>query len=142
MKMFKMLILAGMVLAGLGVKSNATISFSTSSVQAIVIASTPTVSGQLIRIKGCNLGNGLSVSTCVNLIQRGAAGDTTKAILCAGAGASATFPASAGGTGNMSGTPGAMSQFFGEDLTITGGFVITSSTPSASSITTCAYVVK
>ncbi len=143
MNKMKMMILTAMLLAAGAVqKANATISYSTQSVAGSIMASTPTVSGRLNIVKGCNLGNPLTIATCVNLLERGPSGDTTKAIICAPASSSQAFPPVGGVTVPNSGTPGAMSQFFGEDLSFNGAFIVTSSTPSASVILTCSYSVK
>lgn len=136
MKTMKMLILAGMVLAaGLVGKAEASLSVSSASAAGVVAASTPTVSGQLIRLKGCILGNDSAINTCVGLYDN----TVLKLQLCASAQGSQSFPSGVPSASPLSGTPGGLTQLFGEDLTFAGAFVVKSSSPSASVSLTCGY---
>lgn len=143
MKKMKLLILAGMVLAaGLAEKANATIVTSTSSVLGSVLVSTPTATGQKIRLKACQLGNDTALASCVQLKDL-AATNTTKAIICASARAMGSFPNN--GTGAnvaLAGTSGSISTFFGEDLVFTGGFQVVGATESANIQLVCSYTIK
>lgn len=145
MKKLKKLLLAsavlGAALAGLSGRASAAITVSSPTVAGNVAVTTPTVSGQLTRLKGCILGNDTATASCVRLVDRAAA-DTTKATLCAGAYGSATYPPAPAGPNPNSGTPGSFSQFFGEDLTFSGAFVVSGSTASASITLTCASLTS
>lgn len=135
MKKNKMISVLGLLLglAAFAVPSNATIVVSTASVAGVLLAAAPP-SGQKTVVKGCHLANDTSVALCVNLLD----GATKKMALCAGAQGQADTPHESplpsGGPAN-----GAIDEFYGESLLLAGAFNVTTSTPSASIVLTCAY---
>jgi hypothetical protein len=123
----KTMILAAMVLAaGLVGKAEAAVVVSSSSVNGVVAIAAP-ASGQVTKIKAMKLCNDTSTNLCVTLKD----GTTFKSMLCAAAQACETYPKGVASPVYGSGIGGGVPAFLGENLTVSGAFNVTSSTPFA-----------
>lgn len=113
------------LLAGLVGQARASIVVSSMSAAGVQLAAAP-ASNTVTVIKGCSFANGTTVDNCAQLLD----GATLKLTLCAKAGTIQTTPflANANPAVNADG----LSLFFGERLSLSGAFNVTSGTAAPS----------
>ena len=142
MKRLNKIILAGALLlaglTGLAGKANALVSVSTASTSGTTLVPAPSSSSKSTKLKACILGNATGSAVCMTLQD----GSTTKLVLCAAANSTAVYPNSVPSPAFMSGTSGALTQLFGEDLAFLNAINVVGSTTSASVTLTCSSITN
>ena len=133
--------------AGFAKPANATIVTAASvSVTGVALVSTPTVSGQLNYLKGCQFCNDTATATCVQISDNKIVGGSGvyKFAMCAAAYSCTATPLMV--TDNPASNSSGIAGFFGEMVSFAGAITATSETANSVGLAgvtlSCSYVTK
>lgn len=120
----KVALLAAFAAAG-AVRAEASVVISSVSAAGVVVISTPSGTNAVTIIKGCRLCNDTAVNTCVRFNENG----TMRFQLCASSYSCSNTPTES--NPNPLSRINGLAGFLGENLQLTGAFIIAGSTPGA-----------